>query len=560
MKKRLIFLVLTALLYPTLVYAKSNFETIGTFYFMSFFITIHMTFAVIQPLSLAFKQNQKKAFWIMFLGRIIFLLIAIPIFPYISIIDFFMVFIGAIIIVPISKILTRANVNSSSVQIETLPNIKLDDAIKTAAKNQTNQNNQVNAQWNANTMKEATIDKKYLESETNFLKIIIKEELAKNQVESNIITSTMKTKKIIIAIIYSIINFIAISFTFLHFPLIWFILIEIIALIIIIKVIKNYNIINYIQKEIKLRPDEKISNIVTNIVNNSVPNNKITNILIVISSFLIATGCFYNPHIFYEYNQEEAGYYVRFYTIGISNQTTVTIPKTYKNKPVVGIRGSVFANMKYATEINLPDSIKTIRGKAFLNDIKLTQINLPKKLTYLGGSAFKNCKNLQNIEIPEGVTTINGETFSNCTNLKSIKLHDNISSIHGESFKNCTSLSEITLPKTITEIRGNTFENCSSLREIEIPEGVTRIGGHAFHGCTSLQNVIFPKTILEIGSSAFRVCSSLYEVKIPSAAYINERAFKESPTKVIRIDENGNEINNNYYIERYSNYGDNYGY
>lgn len=105
--------------------------------------------------------------------------------------------------------------------------------------------------------------------------------------------------------------------------------------------------------------------------------------------------------------------------------------------------------------------------------------------------------------------------------------------IHGNVFCNLKSLKSISLPKYITEIRGNTFEN-SGLREIVIPEGVKRIGGHAFRDCRKLSNVTLPSTLIEIGSSAFRRCSALMTITVPTKTYINERAFKESPTRIER--------------------------
>ena len=50
----------------------------------------------------------------------------------------------------------------------------------------------------------------------------------------------------------------------------------------------------------------------------------------------------------------------------------------------------------------------------------------------------------------------------------------------------------------------------------------------------NLSNVDLPSTINEIGSSAFRGCLSLYRIRIPYNAYVNERAFKESPTSIER--------------------------
>jgi len=207
----------------------------------------------------------------------------------------------------------------------------------------------------------------------------------------------------------------------------------------------------------------------------------------------------------------------------------INIPSNLKT-----IGGHAFENCTSLSNITLPNTLTAINGHAFDGATKLNNIELPESLETIGGGAFKGCTSLTTITIPSKVNIIQGNTFTGCTSLTTVNLHDNITEIHGEVFKDCSSLKHITLPSKITEIRGNTFENCTSLESIEIPYGVTRIGGHAFYGCNSLSNVTFPNTLIEIGSSAFRRCNSLKTVTIPRNTIINERAFKESPTQIIR--------------------------
>ena len=221
---------------------------------------------------------------------------------------------------------------------------------------------------------------------------------------------------------------------------------------------------------------------------------QITSIIIAIILPLII---FFKPVIIYEPYDE--GYSVRYYIFGLTEFTKATIPETHNDKPILSLRGNTFSNMPFLAEVSLPDSITEIRGQAFKNCNNLRKVNLPKNLTYLGGEAFQNDVNLESIELPEG----------------------------------------------LTEIKGNTFENCTSLKEINIPDNVTRIGGHAFYECINLSKVDISPTsqLKEIGSSAFRHCTSLKEITIPSSTLINERAFKESPTKINKY--TGNTINNN---------------
>lgn len=391
---------------------------------------------------------------------------------------------------------------------------------------------------------EASVENIYFEDEKLLLKKFIDEELAKNNFDKKSTISYIEKRKTILTIIFSTLNLIFISFYFFHLP-IWTCTFFILNIILYFVFVRKIDINKYLIKQIKGRPDDNISDIISSTIQDIVPNNLIKKIGIVLVSIIIPLIIFSKPRFFYE--KTENGYYVRFYTIGLKNDNTITIPETHNGKNVIGIRGNVFANIKSVKTINLPNTIEVIRGKAFKNDTNLETINLPANLTYLGGSAFKNCTSLKSITIPNGVTEINGSTFEGCKNLSEVNLHDNIITIHGSAFKDCRSLKNITLPSEITEIRGNTFENCTSLRTITIPDYVTRIGGHAFYGDSLLSEVKFtPNSQLrEIGSSAFRKCYSLNEITLPNHyIYINQRAFKESPTIQKKFNENNNTISN----------------
>lgn len=314
--------------------------------------------------------------------------------------------------------------------------------------------------------------------------------------------------------ICAFLNFLLLSLCFFHFSNLINMLVGV-NLVILLVFSMRYDNKKYIIKQIKSRPDEKITYIIESIMATKADarsgeyiRKRLVNLGILAVSFLLPLCLFLKPHFFYEQFGTDS-YYVRFYTIGVLNPETIEVPAQYKGKDVVGIRGNVFRNITSVKKVILPDTIDTIRGNAFSGATQLEEINLPKGLTYIGGGAFAYCSSLREIVIPDTVTEMQGETFVDCT-----------------------SLSKVVLSQNLTEIRGNSFENCSALAAVEIPEGVTRIGGHAFYGCSSLSEVILPDSLREIGSSAFRCCYVLYEVFVPASASINERAFKESPTTI----------------------------
>ena len=318
----------------------------------------------------------------------------------------------------------------------------------------------------------------------------------------------LKRKKILNVLFAFLLLFYVSSFffhLFFEFYLIGFII------LLIFSILKNkYNLVKYLKKQLKARPNEKVSNIVMSVKNSFVADDS-KKMLFILNcvALILPLFMFYKPHILYEKN--DTGYAVRFYTVGLTNFSTVDIPDTYKNEKITAIRGNVFSNMFFLKEINLPDTITEIRGQAFKNDFLLKHIDLPSNLTYLGGGAFYGCDSLEEIEIPDTVTEIGGEAFYEASSLQKVKL-----------------------PKNLTEIRGNTFEYCVSLESITIPDSVTRIGGHAFYANYSLKEVILTENsrLQEIGSSAFRECDELYSIKLPKGVSINERSFKDSPTQI----------------------------
>lgn len=213
---------------------------------------------------------------------------------------------------------------------------------------------------------------------------------------------------------------------------------------------------------------------------------------------------------------------------------TVTVPDSHGGQPVVAIGDSAFRNNQLLETVHLPKTVTAIGSHAFQNCKKLANIQLPEGLTTLNGESFKNCYALEKITVPTGVTEIRGNTFEHCLKLRDVELHDGIVDIHAYAFYGCKALEFIVLPEHITEIHAYTFEGCSALTEIHIPFGVTRIAAHAFYGCSSLNYVFVPDSVTEIGSSAFRLCTALETIELPAGVAVDERAFKESPTKLLK--------------------------
>lgn len=559
--KNKILLIISLLLIPTIVFASggNNDFPIGIALVIEAFVSIHMSVFVLKPLANMFsKENSKKTFWTLFVIRACILVFCdFFVTPFIAIFDFIGVFIGAFIIVPICAAITKKSMFGRSNQVirttSTPPTTPLPDQVKgielkCAKCNAVLQikdkfcsncgepfdgNNVVvseNENASVQTLPKVAVlptsfDNIYSLSEDKMVEEFINRELAKAGIDksSKLIPTDILKRKKILNIIFSILIFVFMTLIFFHFPIYTYI-VGLVILFIFFRVTRKYNLIKYLKKQLKARPQEKISNIVMNVKNTFTTDNSkgifTINLLVAIILPLII---FSSPRIIYE--RVDDGYAVRYYIFGLTNFKTVVIPETYKNENVVSLRGNTFSNMTFLESVILPDSITEIRGQAFKNCYNLKEVNMPKKLEYLGGGAFYNAKSIKSIELPDTLTYLGGESFYGAKSLEYVKLSN-----------------------SLTEIRGDSFEYCTSLKSITIPDNVTRIGGHAFYGNSSLSKVSISENskLQEIGSSAFRQCSRLYNINIPSGTYVNERAFKESPTVVNRYN---NYQNNCQYID-----------
>ena len=541
--KKILFLVL--LLIPTSVFARSGSVSIDIidifsvcFFELIFTFLISMLF--LKPLSKIISlNNSKKVFWILFIIRIIIsLYFIIFVTDNIMMFDFLLIFIGAVVIMPNSSKFIK---NKLGIDDKQMTNNSLDSKLqdsqdmgvelrcaKCNAILQVNDNfcqscgapftgNNVVVTEKINYSKEIVTPEKFDNlfslDEDSMLEGFIKKEMLKVGFDKNtkLIHSDILKRKKVLNLIFALLVFIYTTMIFFHFPLLTYI-IGFIILIIYFVNSRKYNLIKYLKKQVKARPNEKISNIVMSAKSLLIKDtSKLTLAISLIIAIVLPLIIFSTPKIIYE--KVDGGYAVRYYLYGLTNYKTAVIPDTYKNSKIVSLRGNTFSNMYFLESVKLPDTITEIRGQAFKNCRSLTSVNIPSKLEYLGGGAFYNAKKIDNIILPDTLTFLGGESFRGASSLRTIKLSNNL-----------------------TEIRGDTFSYCYSLQSIVIPDKVTRIGGHAFYEDYNLETVSISKnsSLVEIGSSAFRKCESLSSIKIPRGTYINERAFKESPTSVSR--------------------------
>ena len=254
---------------------------------------------------------------------------------------------------------------------------------------------------------------------------------------------------------------------------------------------------------------------------------------------------------------------------------SLTIPKTYNNKPVTVISDYAFINCDRLTNVTIPDSVTSIGEQAFWDCDSLTNVTIPDSVTSIGEQAFWDCDSLTNVTIPNSVTSVGSYAFEGCKSLhevyilgetsfgyntfrscynakfyfgslkgisglisensiRSVVLLDSVESIGDSAFSSCTSLTSVTIPNSVESIGDSAFYYCTGLTSVTIPNRVTSIGEQAFWNCDRLTNVTIQEGVTSIGNSAFDSCTSLTSVTIPnSVESIGSYAFYNCGLKEI---------------------------
>ncbi len=213
-----------------------------------------------------------------------------------------------------------------------------------------------------------------------------------------------------------------------------------------------------------------------------------------------------------EYTLTENGDAYLVSGIGTVTDTIITIPSSYKNKPVIGIDDYAFEDCN-----------------------SLISVTISGGITSIGWGAFKDCSNLASVTIPDSVTTISKHTFYCCPSLTSITIPDSVTSIGNCAFYDCSGLTSVTIPKSVISIGEEVFSYCSKLSSITVGKDNPKY--HSTNNClietasktliAGCQNSLIPNdgSVTSISTGAF--CGiNLVSILIPnSVASISRDAF-----------------------------------
>ena len=321
----------------------------------------------------------------------------------------------------------------------------------------------------------------------DYLRAYIASFLRENSLTKCTIPSILR-RRLLISLVYSLILFLMIVYFCLYHDHLGFLGIVCAILTVIYRfLLRRANISYYLFKEIKLRPQDPIDNILASQVSGVRGSSFVilSSIAMPLMVLVIAALLFAQPHFIYE-QTSSSEFSVRYYTYSLIPQDAIIVPETHKGLPVTEIRGSTFLNMR------------------------LRQIQLPSSLTEIRGNTFEGCTRLRSITIPQGVTRIGGHAFSGCSSLQSVELPAGLEEIGGSAFRECWSLDHISLENTV----------------------LVRIGTSAFRDCHSLKAIQLPPTVRSLGDSVFRDCRRLKSVSLPAGASLGNKVFQGTDAKI----------------------------
>ena len=246
-----------------------------------------------------------------------------------------------------------------------------------------------------------------------------------------------------------------------------------------------------------------------------------------------------DPNLVFTLNSDGTAYSVKAKSTNISGQ--ISIPATFKGKPVNEIEANAFENCSKITDIFFTSSIQTIGSSAFYNTEIITYTNassganicevkgLPvtsgswkyaEKLDnsliivkYLGSSSTVSVPNFLNEKI---VKNIHSYCFSSKDKIQSITIPNSVISIGSGAFSGCNGLTKVNITDLAAWFKitfdneyanplnyaHHLYLNNTELTEITIPNSITKINNYALCGASLIARVYIPSSVTTIAASS----------------------------------------------------------
>ena len=263
MKKKVSFFMIFLLLVliPSFAFASTgNSESdfsIGTAIGIEVFVSIHMSVFVLIPLAkMMSEENWKNVFIVMFVIRaVVLLFFDFFVTPFIFMVDFIAIFIGAFIVVPILTVITEKLIKSKRKQ-----NVKnIEKKVNTFKKR--------TVPYNITEQKDdspiVTMNPTYLQNERAILRDFVKDRINKRVDDiKELSTAEVNNSKGMVNLVFGLLTFIYTLLYFFNFELDFCIACEGITLCIYLIAMYRLDIVSVICRKAIQNPDKDIDDII----------------------------------------------------------------------------------------------------------------------------------------------------------------------------------------------------------------------------------------------------------------------------------------------------------
>ena len=185
---------------------------------------------------------------------------------------------------------------------------------------------------------------------------------------------------------------------------------------------------------------------------------------------------------------------------------------------------SLYINGALATELKIPDNVKSIKAYTFENCDSLTSLSIPSSVEYIAVGAFAYCSNLHSIRFfgsPPRIPIDDTPVFGNVTATAYYPANQGWE----------TSIRQYGGTLTWIPIDEEPVDELDP--DCILPATLSIIEEGAFSGCT-FQYVVLSENTLEIQKSAFSNCRNLKLIYIPEATRsIDKDAFSDDSGFII---------------------------
>lgn len=218
-----------------------------------------------------------------------------------------------------------------------------------------------------------------------------------------------------------------------------------------------------------------------------------------------------------------------------TNRTSITVPATINDIPVVAIGDEAFKGNTELTSVTVKSGIRDIGASAFEDCTALAKITLPDTIIHIGekaiyNTAYYNNKSNWRLKKTQSENSSGKVEIGSGSGMGSIDWED-IGAPVLEYLYLGTTLIEIELEGIYSVnygtlvIADGAFKGNAKAKDVGLPSSIVAIGCNAFEGCTSLESVRNLEGADYIGDNAFKDCTSLEKLNISETAVFNANSI-----------------------------------